>query len=307
MAGTDAAHCQAVGDAARDAIGKPSTTTIPKVKLLDNGLLDLSETPAHLVEIVRRNATESPLLRLPAEIRNCIFKYALGGDTIEVARTFDCDVPHHKESKAMPMCPQCRGYFDAVPFPLIQVCRMVYAETAILGYALNTFAFCDGFSGIRAMLKWVPKQLHAHIEVISSIRIGLMAWIWPYPFCGNDPRKDFGLAQSRLRDCLPNLAHLVLAYRFSFEEEVYAIREICDDYGSKEYQTKYALLDDDGILQAFRQSIIDREGDINVEFEFAGDTEEDEDLESKYEELEGEELEGEELESEHLKREELSQ
>ena len=137
--------------------------TITKVKLLDNGLLDLSETPAHLVEThvyrtlmdlevfwliassVRRNATESPLLRLPAEIRNRIFEYALGGDTIEIDRKFECefkcDVDHGGEDKQFfHCCWACRSYFRTVPpFALVQVCRMIYAEAAILGYVcLNT-------------------------------------------------------------------------------------------------------------------------------------------------------------------------
>ncbi|KAJ4345844.1 uncharacterized protein N0V89_011979 [Didymosphaeria variabile] len=51
-----------------------------------NGLLELSKAPDHLVAIVTKNATESPLLRLPAEMRNRIFRFASGGCEIHITR-----------------------------------------------------------------------------------------------------------------------------------------------------------------------------------------------------------------------------
>ncbi|KAI4919031.1 uncharacterized protein J4E92_008675 [Alternaria infectoria] len=47
-------------------------------KLQENGILSLEDTPADIVEIIERNAAESPLLNLPAELRNRIAEMVCG-------------------------------------------------------------------------------------------------------------------------------------------------------------------------------------------------------------------------------------
>ncbi|KAJ4345261.1 uncharacterized protein N0V89_011391 [Didymosphaeria variabile] len=200
MVAMDTGQSQAIGDAVQDALSKPSTTTT-KVKLLDNGLLDLSETPAHLVE------------------------------------------------------------------------TMIYAETAVLGFVLNTFSFFDGKTSpwlvIDGVLGWAPKQLPAHADVISSITLPLLEWIKVYPAWDRKILSFPALVRARVRDCFPNLAHLVLRSLQAFDEGVEDIRRYYGRFAPQEDRVMLALLGDDEVLQAIRQNVIDQEGDINVEFEFS--------------------------------------
>lgn len=53
----------------------------PTVPLLENGLLDLGVTPAHLVAIAAKNA-KTPLLSLPPEIKKIIFDYVTYGNRL---------------------------------------------------------------------------------------------------------------------------------------------------------------------------------------------------------------------------------
>jgi hypothetical protein len=50
--------------------------------------MSLNDTPLAMVPIVQRNARESPLLRLPTELRNKIFEDALGGITVQLRRSW---------------------------------------------------------------------------------------------------------------------------------------------------------------------------------------------------------------------------
>ncbi|KAF1832936.1 hypothetical protein BDW02DRAFT_624666, partial [Decorospora gaudefroyi] len=78
----------------------------------------------------QRNQRDSPLLRLPAELRNKIYRFVLGGNHIR------------------PYCETVMGVWE-VSFPgwaysrlqlaLLEVCRQVYAETKLLPFSLNRF------------------------------------------------------------------------------------------------------------------------------------------------------------------------
>jgi hypothetical protein len=75
------------------------------------------------------NATDSPLLRLPGELRNKIFEYVLGDldlhFTYAYGYQFDVRLETHQRNM----------------LGLLFVCRQAHAETALLHYALNTFNF----------------------------------------------------------------------------------------------------------------------------------------------------------------------
>jgi hypothetical protein len=70
-----------------------------------------------------RNQCESPLLRLPGEIKNQVYEYALGGKTWTIWRGQD-DV--------------CNKRKDALA--LLRVCRQLHADTAALPFKLSIFA-----------------------------------------------------------------------------------------------------------------------------------------------------------------------
>ena len=96
----------------------------------------------------QRNARDSPLLRLPAEIRNMIFRYAVGGNEIHVQRAFVYRTSkkwrdnsnsywHGRATHLGDRRLKALAQGTAFHFP--EVCRQIYAETATLAYAINTF------------------------------------------------------------------------------------------------------------------------------------------------------------------------
>ncbi|KAF2437384.1 hypothetical protein P171DRAFT_492132 [Karstenula rhodostoma CBS 690.94] len=160
----------------------------PAVRLLQNGLLDLSETPDHLVATVKRNAIESPLLRLPAEIRNRIFQYALGGYTINVRRfkglciLVNCDCRRYvglKASRDSYDCDGSRTRSTSMPFRLREVCRQAYSETATLGFQLSKFTFDHSlWTHIGALMQsWLSHCPPWQTEVIGNIRLPASMYI----------------------------------------------------------------------------------------------------------------------------------
>ncbi|KAF2118566.1 hypothetical protein BDV96DRAFT_643807 [Lophiotrema nucula] len=56
------------------------------IKLLENGLLDLRESPDHLNDVAKHNAIISALLRLPAELRNQTWERVLISGRIRMSR-----------------------------------------------------------------------------------------------------------------------------------------------------------------------------------------------------------------------------
>ncbi|KAF1949071.1 hypothetical protein CC80DRAFT_540543 [Byssothecium circinans] len=106
---------------------KPTQSTGP-VRKLHNGMLDPMPC-GHYIALVQRNAQRSPLLRLPAEVRNSVFKYALGGQ-----HTFDVT----KIRKA-PRSARSGQQYWRIPLHLLQVCRQIYHEACLLPFLLNSF------------------------------------------------------------------------------------------------------------------------------------------------------------------------
>lgn len=96
---------------------------------------------------MEKNAKESPLLRLPAEIRNHIFEMALDGHTIK------------------PDAPRTLNNRDN-RFDLLQSCRQIYAETGILPYRLSTFSF----RYLNTMKKWCDRLPPIQRQAISAIQ-----------------------------------------------------------------------------------------------------------------------------------------
>jgi hypothetical protein len=105
----------------------------------------------------QRNATESSLLRLPPEIRNKIWAFAVKVDRILVAPTSYCwaatryivtkrggvvveddgaiALRHRRSALGRQCCP----VHHLGAFHLPEVCRQVYIETATLAYSSNIF------------------------------------------------------------------------------------------------------------------------------------------------------------------------
>jgi len=121
----------------------------------------------------KHNGSHSPLLRLPAEIRNRVFQYALAGelirpkltDEILVARDTYCPAYMGKELHPSIYAPPSHR------FSLLCVCRQVYAETAMLPYTLSTFTFIS----LHTIIYWLDSllpQKRKLIQHVHSVQFG---------------------------------------------------------------------------------------------------------------------------------------
>ncbi|KAF2874969.1 hypothetical protein BDV95DRAFT_665622 [Massariosphaeria phaeospora] len=150
------------------------------VKVPEDGLCSTENTPDYLLPVVERNARESPLLSLPAEIRNQIYQYAMGGSEINVTRARPTN--HHPDWRKRSKClfwhgrathlePFVRSSPEGVgtSFHFPETCRQVYAETVTLGYSTNLFIFGFEKHYPDTMRLW-KSQASAQRQAITAIR-----------------------------------------------------------------------------------------------------------------------------------------
>lgn len=110
------------------------------------------------------NATNSPLLRLPAEIRIAIYEYVLGGGTFKFDGRLKFGNP--------------QASFEDNKIDLLYVCRQINAEAALLPYALNEFIFAyDSEDALPIFLRnRSPEQLKSTKMVEQGSGDDVPAW-----------------------------------------------------------------------------------------------------------------------------------
>lgn len=125
--------------------------------------------------MVNRVATNggSPLLALPPEIRNRIFRYALGGKTFRQV---------HKTYYRHPF--QCEPSERLHAFALLRTCRQIYVETASVPLVLNRFSTDRRYELRKACRGRFTKYQLSHITELQA------EVFHAYP----DPGYDYGLA-----------------------------------------------------------------------------------------------------------------
>ncbi|KAL6704741.1 hypothetical protein ACN47E_007662 [Coniothyrium glycines] len=112
-----------------------------KVRFHDNGLLNVERKTGKYFKIARQNQKTSPLLRLPPELRNQIFREVFRGRKYVI----DDLNPRVESSNA-----------------LLAVCRQIYAETASMPWSAGTFAAKNGI------------EMNAWLEGLHPLRQGLV-------------------------------------------------------------------------------------------------------------------------------------
>jgi len=148
-------------------------------------MVDFSKSPVELTAITSRNAIESPLLRLPAELKNAIYGYVLGYGTY-VALTF---------GTRPVLLPSRRNYLA-----LFATCRQIYVEAALLPF--RHYNLCASTLGLeRVCLELCPVQR-------SAIRtLGLTACDQVFTFDASD-WEERGYAS--LTALFPNLQNVLV-------------------------------------------------------------------------------------------------
>lgn len=104
----------------------------------------------------------SPLFRLPAEIRNQIYAYILGGETFNIYcwRRYK---PYGFATRIL----RKRKFFLA----LLAVCRQLHSETRLLPFSLNAFSFTSQ----DAFRSWLDKFSLDQQKTIQKIH--LVTWM----------------------------------------------------------------------------------------------------------------------------------
>ena len=117
---------------------------------------------------MHRNATASPLLSLPPEIRNRIFNLVLGCQRLWISykphEHFTRTIKGQRHHVHVPggLYHQTGARFDKkLHLGLLRVCRQTYGEVALLPYALNTFFFKDVWVRRKFMKERRPVQQRA--------------------------------------------------------------------------------------------------------------------------------------------------
>jgi hypothetical protein len=133
----------------------------PNVRYERNGLVSSFPVSLSKQALTQHNAN-SPLLSLPPEIRNIIFKEVLGHRAIHIHALPGIETLDHPA-----------GYpITENEFALTRVCRQIYADTALLPYSLNTFVFTCRVDRDR----WVSRRCFAHLSASTTIEIR-NAWL----------------------------------------------------------------------------------------------------------------------------------
>ncbi|KAF2648565.1 hypothetical protein K491DRAFT_722455 [Lophiostoma macrostomum CBS 122681] len=138
--------------------------------------------------ITARNSLESPLLRLPGEIRDKIYKYAIGGNIIKFSRVNSGRTGTRKTVVS------CFDDFFTIPsfspgppfkqlLSLGLVCRQTASETQGLPLATNILGFL-GLWELGSVLSSISNDKRNHIIDIVIIDAMLM---------GIQPFKDFSM------------------------------------------------------------------------------------------------------------------
>ncbi|KAI4926058.1 uncharacterized protein J4E92_006795 [Alternaria infectoria] len=137
-----------------------------KLRFHANGLLNVEQKTGKYLKIARQNQRNSPLLRLPAEIRHLIFGYALGG------KTFHIDYNEYQGiAKNMTVSKNTLA--------LLAVCRQVFAETALLPFSSNTFSAIHP----QVFNMWIEYFPSVFAEAVTSVRL--------YPCVASSPPEQW--------------------------------------------------------------------------------------------------------------------
>lgn len=117
-----------------------------------------------------RNARDSPLLRLPAELRTHIYILAIGGYKITPAIPDNDDIDFRYSPEILPERPVSHPPLRVAA--LNQTCRQLRHETKGLHFRLNTFYGCD------SCLDKFLDRCGAGVYSIRSIRIRMALLLW---------------------------------------------------------------------------------------------------------------------------------
>jgi hypothetical protein len=172
----------------------------------------ITDMPFHSI----KSQNDFPLLRLPGEIRNKIYEYALGGNTILI-RLSSHKPPFGRLISEIvdPRQETSRQVTKAAPFyALLQlpaVCRQLRSEAGSLPYALSTFIVRVSIEFLERFVEALPGKMRSYIKTLGMP--------WPYDsifFLADMHRTQ--KANLRRLPALEKITLLCLWYSSNFQE-----------------------------------------------------------------------------------------
>ncbi|KAI8940334.1 hypothetical protein NX059_004027 [Plenodomus lindquistii] len=130
-----------------------------------NGLLNV--TPKGSEKDITEANRSSPLLQLPAEIRNAIWEFALGGLLLRPLITSQRG--RRRELRVSPAEPN--------GVSLLCVCRQIYAEAATMPLALSIIS-CDLWNPVPTMKRLLKPHQHKHVTSVQLEFNGSGSFQW---------------------------------------------------------------------------------------------------------------------------------
>lgn len=146
-----------------------------------------------------RNQRESPLLRLPAELRNKVYTYVLGGREIELCCNESCGCGGRRRYGRVPRGKQGPvSHYPRSLLALLETCHQVHGEARLLPFSSNMFLataldwkeliaehFSDerknaiqaigvqiyGYSGDQVMDEFADSDLFNHLAMLSNLKV----------------------------------------------------------------------------------------------------------------------------------------
>jgi hypothetical protein len=109
------------------------------------------------------NQRQSPLLRLPAELRNRIYEYTLGGNTILINPWFG------KPRFRITVCDETSWEHPGCLVALTAVCRQIHAEARFVPFELNCFHSHAEYASSAFWVHLTPDQKNHIRSVILKI------------------------------------------------------------------------------------------------------------------------------------------
>ncbi|XPS70270.1 beta transducin [Ascochyta lentis] len=174
------------------------------LRRLRNGLLDVTRRSGEYIEAIKTNS-ETPLLRLPPEVRNRVWEYALGGKVFNVVFLQTLRGQYVEEKTSI-----SKDTFPENSQALLCVCRQIHQETVLLQFSANAFRFDmeEAFDWARHLLK-VQRNLIEEVHVVTHRAERLYAWI-------RKTKQDCFMPHAFPIDIFPGLKRVVIEIHRSF-------------------------------------------------------------------------------------------
>jgi hypothetical protein len=135
-----------------------------------------------LAPLTEQNMQDSPLLRLPGEIRNMVYNYTLPSGQYTIREQTSCSVIERfiaRNSKTKPAPTPGEPGLVAEghtinDLSLLLVCRQIHSETALIPFKQNVFCFANLDALIDIESIFTPKQCSAITNIQVNCRLDEM-------------------------------------------------------------------------------------------------------------------------------------